>query len=85
MDFVTADCTVRSGLGRSYKIVKEEHNYKMCNATFRCFNGLKYIWNCAVKVIEDIGEIIDDIQVEDPPGAAQVVKGEIVAFIAMDK
>jgi len=41
--------------------------------------------NCIIKEIEDIGEVIDDVNIEDPPGADQVVKGEIVAVIAMDE
>ena len=35
--------------------------------------------------IKDIGEVIDDVNIEDAPGAAQVVKGEIVAAISMDE
>ena len=41
--------------------------------------------NCVIKEIEDIGEAIDDINIEDPPGAAQVMKGEIAAVTATDE
>jgi len=91
MDFVIADCTaVYRGVAWEghIKTVKEEHSYKICNATVRSINGSKYISigeNCAIKEIEDIGEVIDDVNIEDPPGAAQVIIGEIVAVIAMDE
>jgi len=66
--------------------IKKEHSYKICNATVRSSNGSKYTSigeNSVVKVIEDIGEVIDDVELDDPPGGAQVVKGEIVLVIGV--
>ena len=89
-DFVIADCTAvyRGVAWQDYmETVKEEHSYKMCNATVKSFNGLKYVSigeNSVIEEIEDIGEVIDDTEIEDPPGGTQVVKGEIVAVIAVD-
>ena len=86
MDFIRADCTAMYRGENHITEVKEEHSYKICNARVRSFNGSKYIsigQNCVVNKIEDIAEVIDDVHIEDAPGAAQVVKGKIVAVISM--
>ena len=69
------------------ELFQENKSYKLSNATIRSFNGAKYLSlgeGCDVKEIEDIGEVIDDENVASQSGSAKVVKGEIVAVIAID-
>ena len=66
---------------------QENKSYKLSNATVGSFNGAKYLSlgeGCDVQEIEDIGEVIDDENVASQSGSAKVVKGEIVAVIAID-
>ena len=69
------------------KLFQENKSYKLNNVTFRSFNGAKYLSlgeGCDVQETEDIGEVIDDENVASQSGSAKVVKGKIVAVVAID-
>jgi len=49
--------------------------------------GAKYLSvgeNCNIEEIPDIGEVVDNANLEDEPGRAKVVHGEIVGVVSVD-
>ena len=59
----------------------------MSNITVRSFNGTKYLLvgvGCNIEEIENIGEVIDDMNIESESGRVKVVKAETVAITAVD-
>jgi len=52
--------------------------YWLTNVTVRSFYGGRYLsigQECTVMVVEDIGEVIDVVNLEDSPGHTKVIKG----------
>ena len=66
------------------KMIKDGKSYKFGNVTVRTFNAAKFISlgeNCVIEEIDDIGNVVDDEDPEDGVRRANVVKAEIVGII----
>lgn len=66
----------------------EDQTYKLTNVTIRTFNGIKYISlseNAKIVAVDDIGEVIDDEDVEEGSSGLKVIKGEILGIISCDE
>ena len=66
------------------KMIKDGKSYKFGNVTVRTFNAAKFISlgeNCVIEEIDDVGNVIDDEDPEDGVRRANVIKADIVCNV----
>ena len=73
---------------KQIKMIEDGKSYKLGIVTVRTFNAAKFVSlgeNSVVEEIEDIGNVIDNEDLESGVGRAKVVKAEIVEMLTLIK